>query len=538
MSGRMAFYSSQPAPTPRPLTAIAGLLALWAVLYLVALGSHEFQGEEARRVLPAVTMLETGDFLQPSIGGEPYYNKPPLVNWVVAGVFAVTGVQNEWTARLPSALAMLGMVGVFLLVPVPGYGWRERLLAGFLFLTSFALVEKGRLIELEALYVFLTGAALWLWLAGWSRGNGWRAWLPAGVLLGLAFLLKGPLHFVFFYAAVGGVLLYEKRLLALVRPSHLVAVGLTAGIILAWVIPAGAEDGPSGPSLAETWQNELLPRVIGFDRDWADWGEELLLTAKDFAPWIFLVGLLWTREPQEPRERLRYRGLRLGLLAGTVVLMLLPGYKARYLLPQLPLFAVLVGWAMAQAEIPGWGRAIWRWLLMVLCLVLAVAAGAAFFLLESAQFRAWYVVALALVMVAAFFRWRSHSRTTTALLVQTGLVFVLVSLANAWIAVPERIARQKLRPMAADVAAQLPEDVTVQVYRPGYQQYLFYLERPFAYVLSPEEITGPEAFVLIEKRRLDEVLAQENWQEAEILYEVTDRIGGEVRLVRFRGTRE
>jgi len=45
-------------------------------------------------------MLETGNWLVPYLGSEPYLRKPPLINWVIAGSFKLTGVRNEWTARL------------------------------------------------------------------------------------------------------------------------------------------------------------------------------------------------------------------------------------------------------------------------------------------------------------------------------------------------------------------------------------------------------------------------------------------------------
>src|SRR6266446_452694 len=83
------------------------VLLVWAAIYLPALGSLEIKGEEGRRILPAVTMLQTGNFLVPYVGSEAYFRKPPLVNWLVAASFKLTGVRNEWTARLPSALAIL-----------------------------------------------------------------------------------------------------------------------------------------------------------------------------------------------------------------------------------------------------------------------------------------------------------------------------------------------------------------------------------------------------------------------------------------------
>ena len=40
------------------LPPIAIVLAVWAAIYLPALGSFEIKGEEGRRILPAVAMLK------------------------------------------------------------------------------------------------------------------------------------------------------------------------------------------------------------------------------------------------------------------------------------------------------------------------------------------------------------------------------------------------------------------------------------------------------------------------------------------------
>lgn len=53
------------------------VLALWAAIYLPWLGATGLHSEEPKRVMPAVEMLATGDFLVPRIAGEPFLRKPP-----------------------------------------------------------------------------------------------------------------------------------------------------------------------------------------------------------------------------------------------------------------------------------------------------------------------------------------------------------------------------------------------------------------------------------------------------------------------------
>ena len=103
-------------PMNSRIRALLIVLLVWAVVYLPALGSLAIKGEEGRRILPAIRMLKTGDYVVPQVGSNPYFRKPPLVNWLVAGSFKFFGARNEWTARLPSALAVLAVAIAFVTV--------------------------------------------------------------------------------------------------------------------------------------------------------------------------------------------------------------------------------------------------------------------------------------------------------------------------------------------------------------------------------------------------------------------------------------
>src|SRR5438045_8720999 len=96
-----------------PFRAVAVIVLVWAVIYLPALGSIAIKGEEGRRILPAIRMLETGNYIVPQVGSYPYYRKPPWVNWVVAASFKVFGMHNEWTAPLRSGLSGLAVPVAF-----------------------------------------------------------------------------------------------------------------------------------------------------------------------------------------------------------------------------------------------------------------------------------------------------------------------------------------------------------------------------------------------------------------------------------------
>ena len=142
------------------LAAVLVVLLVWAVIYLPALGSIAIKGEEGRRILPAIRMLQTGNYVVPEVGGNPYFRKPPLVNWLVAASFRFFGVRNEWTARLPSAVVVLAVALAFVTVARASLGPEGSILAALIWMTNIGMMEKGRLIEIEALYVSLCGLAI------------------------------------------------------------------------------------------------------------------------------------------------------------------------------------------------------------------------------------------------------------------------------------------------------------------------------------------------------------------------------------------
>ena len=105
----------------------------------------------------------------PRVGSEPHLRKPPLINWLVAASFKIFGQRNEWTARLPSVLCVLAVALVFITVARRSLGATGSTVAALIWLTNFGMIEKGRLIEIEALYVSLFAIAFVCWLSWWEE---------------------------------------------------------------------------------------------------------------------------------------------------------------------------------------------------------------------------------------------------------------------------------------------------------------------------------------------------------------------------------
>ena len=99
------------------LLILIGLLG--AGVFLLGLGQTGLVDETpALFAASARQMAESGDWLIPQVNGLPRYDKPPLIYWLMGGLYALPGSDQwdplgSWAARLPSALAsMTTMVAV------------------------------------------------------------------------------------------------------------------------------------------------------------------------------------------------------------------------------------------------------------------------------------------------------------------------------------------------------------------------------------------------------------------------------------------
>jgi len=139
----------------------------WLAAFLLlfwGLGQKALWGSEDRWAEIVRAMLLTRDFFHPSINGLEYFDKPLLGYWLIALVQAITGSLNELAVRLPSAIA--GMAVLWGTVRLGRQLWSEEggRTAGWLLLTSYALLFWARIGEADMLNLAaITMAVVWYW---------------------------------------------------------------------------------------------------------------------------------------------------------------------------------------------------------------------------------------------------------------------------------------------------------------------------------------------------------------------------------------
>lgn len=430
------------------MRSFAAVVLVWAAIYLPALGSLEIKGEEGRRILPAVRMIETHDYLVPKVGSEPYLRKPPLINWLVAGSFKMFGQRNEWTARLPSALCLLAAALVFVAVSPASLGLAGSTIAALVWLTNFGLIEKGRLIEIEALYASLFAIAFVCWLSWWeAKRSPWLTWIVPWIFLGLGWLAKGPLHLLFFYAVVIAVLWRAGELRALWSFPHLLGIILMLSIFAAWAIPFAQVTG--GGHTTHVWSKQFSGRVAPDKFDLAGWATNIPRSLNYLLPWLIFAPLLFVRLRLTPLQRALTWAIALTLVAVDLV----PGSLPRYTMPLTAPFA----WLIASVLVA-----------------------------EKVEWRNW--------LGGKPFSRETRLRISLGIVVAACLCLCVYALAI----VPRLQSRQKIRTIATQIEDAVPRSERLFAVDPDYQPFLFYVRRNIVYVSRVEDLPADTHYFMVQ----------------------------------------
>lgn len=328
------------------------LLAAWAVLVATALWIRPLLPvDETRYVSVAWEMWARGDFLVPYLNGEAYSHKPPLLFWLMQAGWWLFGI-NEWWPRLIGpllGLASLGLTGLLARRLWPQRPAAEALapwlLFGCIFYAGFLT-----LTQFDLLIVFCTLLGM-LGLLRAANGVG-TGWLVVGLAIGLGLLSKGPVILLHLLPAalLGHLWVDRARLKGWLcwYGGLLAAVLLGAAIGLAWALPA-AQAGGEEYRQAIFWGQTAERVVDSFAHKQPFWW---------YLAWLPVLLLPWSIWPPLWRAArgagpgvLRERGVRFALcwaVPVVVLLSLVSGKQAKYLLPMFPALALLAAYWLAR----------------------------------------------------------------------------------------------------------------------------------------------------------------------------------------------
>lgn len=414
----------------RRQSLLLGLLAL--LLMSAGVYSQAPIGFDSRFVLFAQEMLRHGPSVFPTTYGQPYADYSALSTLFVWLLSLPFGQVNSLSAWLPSAIAGSVIVTLMYRLLAP-YSQRWALLSIALLLLTTTFVTEARGVSQD---LMLSAVAFTVFYLGYAADHfdAPRRWALIFVLLLLGFGIRGPIGLVVPTGMLCSYYLLNRQW------SRLFGFGLAAAVMLALCVGAllWLAKVSGGPAfMQDVVRMQFMGRMDGSE---GVSGSLYYFTssignyALAYPLALLALAAVWLSKPREAGPA--FRLLQYCAAAGLIVMIGLSipqAKKARYVLPMLPMVAIIAAYPfqVTQGRVFVWLRGLMQgvWLLMPGLLMVVLLVAHRRFPQELASVTSMLIVlgVLQLIALATLFRsrWRAQTLAFCAVLALWS-VYILV----------------------------------------------------------------------------------------------------------------
>ncbi len=442
-------------------------------------------------------MLASGDWVTPTLDGVPYFEKPPLVYWALAGMMKILGPQELALRLVPAAFALVGVLLTYFAgrrLYEPSVGLAAALVLG----TSLLYFALSQILLLDMAVAVLVSAALFCFILGVREpaGRSRRLWFY-GLYLSAAFatLTKGLIGFLLPGAVMFLWLLVFKqwrRLIPFYLPS---GMALFAAVAVPWHV-AVATRNPGWAQFYFVHEHWLRFTTTIHGRH-QPWWFFVPIVAVGLFPWLGFVasGLRAALAGGWARRKENADAWFLAIWAAFVFLFFSKSQSKLipYILPVFPPLAVLAGVGLIAAVKSGRSRigvhvfAGFCGLLVAALLVAATIRGVIRTPEQAAVLRPY-----AFTLAAVF----ACGAVAATWLMQRGMVRVVLGVMGATAVLANvllsRVAPIVERPgtlaLAEYVRAHAAPDEAVFLYRGFFHDFAFYARRDVGLIEFQDEL--------------------------------------------------
>jgi len=291
-------------------------------------------------------MLRGAGWITPHLNGVPYFDKPPLPYWLMAGAFAWLG-PTETAARLVSAPSAVAVAVLTALIGSRLVSARVGLMAGLMVAANLEMFLFGRMVKPDVLFVACILLGLYGFILAYLGGGRWPLLLfYAG--LGLAGLAKDFLGAIGPLAAVALFLWLTREGGSWRQWAPLSAILLLLVVAVPWYLLVESQ------YRGFLWYTVVDNHVLNVARQRVFPDEDVPLstleflgvTAVGFFPWVLALPLavarVIRRRPWKTPEARVWMLLALWTVGILGVFALSPFKLPHYGLPAFPAMALLV----------------------------------------------------------------------------------------------------------------------------------------------------------------------------------------------------
>ena len=344
-------------PAIRRQSLIAGLLAF--LLFIAGVYGQAPIGFDSRFVLFAQEMLRHGPTVFPTTYGQPYADYSAVSTLFVWLLSLPFGTVNAFTAWAPSAVAGAVMVTLMYRLLTP-YSRRWALLSIALLMLTGTFVTEVRAVSQDLMLAAVAFAVFYLGYAH-DHFSGGRRWPLIFVLLLLGFGIRGPIGLVVPTGMLCSYYLLNRQWSRLLVFGGLASVLLVACVgLLLWL--AQISGGPV--FMQDVIRMQFMGRMDGSEGVSGSlyyFTSSLGNYALAYPLALLALACAWLSKPQQRGPALRL--VQYCAAAGLIVMVGLSipqAKKARYLLPMLPMAAIIAAYPfqVAHGRVFAWLRGV------------------------------------------------------------------------------------------------------------------------------------------------------------------------------------
>lgn len=320
----------------------------WIFLLIIVIYSSIFTNRhiinvdimEARNLITAREIVQSNNWMIPTMNGEIRIAKPPLPTWLtsVAMIIAKTDNNLSYIRFTSGMIAILLLASLFIFTKAYTSSSNIALLSTLTLSTSYLLMFMARKDTWDIFAHSFMMAAIYALYSGWqSKHLGY--YIISGILISLSWMSKGP---VAFYALLLPFLLshitvYRTKYFKGQLRNHLVLIGVTIVLSSIWPlylyfhisqeamnVITQETQAWSSRHIKPFWYYLQFPSVSGI---WM----------------VMLLPMLW---PPFAKKRIKiktYHFLLLWTVLIIILLSIIPEKKDRYLFPVIIPLSIIIG---------------------------------------------------------------------------------------------------------------------------------------------------------------------------------------------------
>lgn len=398
------------------------ILILLLVVFNIGLGSFGLaESSEARYAQISKEMVNSGNYLHPTLLGIKHFHKPPLTYYITSIGYKIFGV-NEYGARFFLGVTLILQIVLVFKIGLLLFKDEKIAFAGAVIYSSFPIVLiAARNLTTDAYLVSFILLSVFLWLH-YKQSNKIYFLYGFYIAMGLIFLTKGPVGLLPPFTFIIFWKLFNKD-----KYHFSIHVGI--GILLmllvsgSWFIEIIIDDPKVWDYLINDHIINRATNAAQFHRSQPIW-YYLLLAPVLGLPWIFFILTIFINKNKAVwRENKNVKPLLFTTLLLFVIFSLFSSKLTLYILPLFPFIALIGGFVIYKFSSKNLNWFINCYHILFVIIIMALIAS-----LFISQIKPNILQTISLIIITAgilIYFWNVKSQNSVHKLLYMGVSFIL-----------------------------------------------------------------------------------------------------------------